>query len=87
MVLLPDNYSLCLIGDGVRRPVCEELVKKLNLERRVIFLGLRNDVPRLLKTSDVVVTSSYWEGFGLATVEGMAAGKPVDAYEKIYSEL
>ncbi len=79
MVLLPDNYSLCLIGDGVRRPVCEELVKKLNLERRVIFLGLRNDVPRLLKTSDVVVTSSHWEGFGLATVEGMAAGKPVVA--------
>lgn len=27
MALLPDNYSLCLVGDGVRRPVCEELVK------------------------------------------------------------
>ncbi len=79
MALLPDNYSLCLVGDGVRRPVCEELVKKLGLERRVVFLGVRNDVPRLLKTSDVVVMSSHWEGFGLAAVEGMAAGKPVVA--------
>ena len=79
MALLPDNYSLCLVGDGARRPVCEELMKKLGLERRVVFLGIRNDVPRLLKTSDIVVMSSHWEGFGLAAVEGMAAGKPVVA--------
>ncbi len=79
MSLLPDNYSLCLIGDGIRRTICETLVKELHLEKRVIFLGIRNDVPQLLKTSDIVVMSSHWEGFGLAAVEGMAAGKPVIA--------
>lgn len=43
------------------------------------FLGLRSDVPRLLKSADIVVMSSHWEGFGLAAVEGMAACKPVVA--------
>jgi glycosyltransferase involved in cell wall biosynthesis len=36
-------------------------------------------VPELLKTSDIIVLSSHWEGFGLAAVEGMAAGKPTVA--------
>ena len=40
-------------------------------------MGIRNDIPQLLKASDIVVMSSHWEGFGLAAVEGMAAGKPV----------
>lgn len=79
MAMLPETCSLCLVGDGVRRSVCEQLVKELHLEQRVVFLGVRGDVPCLLKTSDVVVMSSHCEGFGLAAVEGMAAGKPVIA--------
>lgn len=77
MALLPETYFLYLVGDGIRRGVCEQLVKELRLEKRIVFLGIRNDVPRLLKTADIVVMSSHWEGFGLAAVEGMAAGKPV----------
>jgi len=33
----------------------------------------------MFKTVDIVVLSSHWEGFGLAAIEGMAAGKPVIA--------
>lgn len=51
----------------------------MGLEDRVHFLGIRDDVERILKTSDIIVLSSNWEGFGLAAVEGMAAGKPVIA--------
>ena len=74
---LPEDVHLVLVGDGPRKVVCEEKVRRLDIESRVHFLGLRTDVPRLLKTADVVVMSSHWEGFGLAAVEGMAAGKPV----------
>ena len=49
------------------------------LFRSVHLLGLRTDVPNLLKASDIVVQSSHIEGFGLAAVEAMAAGKPVIA--------
>lgn len=76
---LPKNYVVLFVGDGERRGECESLVKKLGLEGRVHFAGLRSDVNRVLKMSDIVVMSSHWEGFGLAAVEGMAAGKPVIA--------
>ena len=76
---LPRNYNLYLVGDGARREELESLVSVLNLQRQVHFLGARTDVPSLLQKSDVVVVSSHWEGFGLAAVEGMAAGKPVFA--------
>jgi glycosyltransferase involved in cell wall biosynthesis len=75
--LLPENVKLLLVGDGILKKECESLAIKLNLQKRVFFLGLRMDVPQLLKSSDIVVMSSNWEGFGLAAVEGMAAGKPV----------
>ena len=77
--LLPDNYEIWFIGDGKRRPIIESLITKLRLEDKVILLGGRTDVSSILKAADIVVMSSHWEGFGLAAVEGMAAGKPVIA--------
>ena len=77
--LLPENYYLCLVGDGERRYICETLAEKLKIKERVIFTGIRNDVVQIIKASDIIVQSSHWEGFGLAAVEGMAAGKPVIA--------
>src|SRR5690625_212569 len=76
---LPEEIVLLLVGDGSLRKEHEELTRKLNLTHRVQFLGLRNDVPQLMKTADVAVLSSHYEGFGLAIVEGMAAKKPVIA--------
>ncbi len=74
--LLPDNYTLRLIGDGERRNVLQQFVAELGIEKRVEFLGVRNDIPELLAESDINVLSSHWEGFGLAAVEGMASGRP-----------
>ena len=34
------------------------------------------DVPQLLKTADIVVLSSKFEGMSLSSIEGMASGKP-----------
>lgn len=76
---LPKNVVAVFVGDGVRRAKCEELSKELGVSERVYFLGIRSDIPTLLKSADIVVMSSHWEGFGLAAVEGMAAGKPTIA--------
>lgn len=81
--LLPSNVQLSLVGDGVRKGECEQLTQSLGLADRVIFTGIRTDVANILKTADVVVMSSHYEGFGLAAVEGMAAGKPVIASDVI----
>lgn len=76
---LAEDIHLVLVGEGPLMSDNIELAKKLNISDRVHFLGFRQDIPRLLKTVDIVVLSSHWEGFGLAAVEGMAAGKPVIA--------
>lgn len=76
MRLLSKNTKLLLVGAGERRAQCEQLAKELNLEKQVIFLGNRYDVPQLLKTADIIILSSHHEGLSLSCIEGMASGKP-----------
>lgn len=71
-----DQYELWLIGDGERRLDVENLVDELNLSAVVRFWGIRNDVPVLLKSSDIIVMSSHYEGLSLSSIEGMSVGKP-----------
>lgn len=77
--LLPKDIVLLLVGDGAFKKKLQDYVTSKGLENRVYFLGYREDVPSILKSVDIVIQSSHWEGFGLAIVEAMAAGKPVIA--------
>lgn len=79
LLSMPNNYHLFLVGDGVEREKCENLVTDLKLNDRIHFLGVRSDVASILKSADISVISSHSEGFGLAAVEAMAAGIPVVA--------
>lgn len=74
---LPDRVHLMFVGTGLTLEDHVRKTQEMGLSERVHFVGLRHDVPALIKTSDIVVMSSHFEGFGLAAVEGMAAGKPV----------
>lgn len=74
--VLPEQYSLQIVGDGVRREKLEALVRELKLNSRVDFMGIRNDIPEILDKTDVVVLSSHWEGLSLSSIEGMASGRP-----------
>ncbi len=74
--LLPPNYKLWLLGDGSRRKDLEKLSESEGVANRVKFWGIRPDVAELLKTADLVVLSSHYEGLSLAGLEGMSAGKP-----------
>lgn len=76
LALLPSNVNLMLVGEGPMQPECRREVATFNLTGRVFFAGNRNDVPRLLKTADVVVLSTHYEGVSLSSIEGMASGKP-----------
>lgn len=76
MRFLPNDYHLLLVGDGVCINDCKRLAKKIDVEQRVHFLGIRTDIPNLLQSADIVVMSSHYEGLSLSNLEGMAAGKP-----------
>lgn len=79
LIGLPENIKLLLIGEGLLLEEHKVLVQELGLQKRVRFLGIRSDIPELLKYCDVSVLSSHYEGFGLVALEGMAMKKPVIA--------
>lgn len=76
MAILPDNYTLHIVGDGTRRKSLETLCEELNIISKIKFLGIRTDIPEILDETDVVVLSSHWEGLSLSSIEGMASGRP-----------
>jgi glycosyltransferase involved in cell wall biosynthesis len=50
---------------------------KEELRDKAVFLGHRDDIPRILKTIDVFVFPSVVEGLGTSLIEAMAMEKPV----------
>jgi glycosyltransferase involved in cell wall biosynthesis len=65
------------IGEGALRSEVQEEATRLGLENHVLFVGLRTDVPKLMKGAmDAFIFPSVYEGFGLALVEAQAAGLP-----------
>lgn len=55
------------------------LCNERNVSNRVIFAGLRADMPVVMNALDILVHPAKDEPFGRALIEAMAAGKPVVA--------
>jgi glycosyltransferase involved in cell wall biosynthesis len=72
--LRPAKTELWLAGDGPRRMALEAQTQRLGLEPHVRFLGYREDVPDLLRASDLFVLPSRFEAMSIAVLEAMAAG-------------
>ena len=74
----PGSYFL-MAGDGPLRTDLNDWIVKNSMDGRVLLLGYRRDVVRIMNGIDVFVLTSHNEGLGLVVVEAMAAGKPVVA--------
>ena len=79
---VPDP-RLLLVGDGPLKGELAARAERLGVASRVIFAGVRTDVPRLLGAMDVFAFPSLYEGLGLAVVEAQAAGLPVVLSDKV----
>jgi glycosyltransferase involved in cell wall biosynthesis len=73
-----DHVRLLVVGDGPERENLEAQVKHMNIGTKVFFSGMVDyvEIPAYLASSDIFVTPSSAETFGLSTVEAMAAGLP-----------
>lgn len=81
------NSVLLLVGDGELRRRMEEKVKNLGLADKVIFLGERTDVNRILQIMDVFAFPSLYEGLSIALLEVQAAGIPAIVSETVSKEV
>ena len=71
------DVNLALAGDGPLRSSIEAAVRERGLEHRVLFLGVRQDVPALLRAATVFCLNSVSEAASLTLMEAMASGLPI----------
>lgn len=73
------NTKFLFIGDGILKNNLQSIADSLQIADRIIFTGVRNDIPELLSIIDVSINASLSEGMSNAILQSMAAGIPVVA--------
>ncbi len=74
-----DNFKLLIIGGGPLTNSLKQLCAQLNIEKNVVFCGVRNDVEQIMSISEFSFLPSFTEGLPLVSLESIASGKPVVA--------
>jgi len=77
--LLPDYFTLTIIGDGDLREELESQADSLNLTKRVIFLGYQPNAYMEIAEYNILIVPSLRESFSLIALEGLSIGIPVIA--------
>lgn len=74
-----DHPTACLMfaGDGPLQEPSRQLAQKLGIEKRVLFLGSRRDIPELLAAASALILPSTQEGLPRSVMEAMAMEVPV----------
>lgn len=82
----PQSILIC-IGDGDTKSEIIEKCKNMKIDDSVLFLGVRNDVNKLIYCFDVFVFPSLFEGLGIAIIEAQIAGIPCYMSSEVPSEV
>jgi glycosyltransferase involved in cell wall biosynthesis len=67
------------VADENYKARLDAMTRELGLESRIVFLGYRNDIPRLTDAADVCYLPSIVEGLGNVVIESYLMGTPVIA--------
>lgn len=73
-----NRFVLRIAGEGPE-PLVNTLrakIQRLKLEKNIILLGNRSDIPSLLQESHLFIMSSAWEGLPIALLEATVTGLP-----------
>lgn len=81
------NSMLLLIGDGPLYEDIQDMVRKLNLQENVKFLGVRGDVVDFYNVMDVFLLPSFYEGLPVVGVEAQANGLPLLCSDQVTKEI
>tara|TARA_B100000315_G_scaffold57685_1_gene52074 strand:+ start:7992 stop:9146 length:1155 start_codon:yes stop_codon:yes gene_type:complete len=83
-MLQPMNIKLLVVGDGPEKDKLKTLTVSLGLSDNIFFLGNTSDEEKFqfLNISDIYVSTSQHEGFGIVFLEAMALALPVVCYDE-----
>lgn len=79
LVKADTNIHLLLVGTGVLEESYKKKIEKYNLKKNIHMLGYREDIPKLLKISNILLSLSHREGLPVNVIEGMICGLPIIA--------
>ena len=65
---------MVLVGDGPLKSNIQKIVDDKKLSDKVLFLGIRKDIPSILGSLDLFVFPSLFEGLPVTLVEAQASG-------------
>lgn len=82
-----NKCMLLLLGDGELRKEIEDKVKKLGLEESVKFLGVRDDVNKVMQAMDLFLLPSNYEGLPVVGIEAQTTGLPMVCSDNITDEV
>jgi len=74
----PDTLFI-IVGEGKLKLELKSLVRKLDINEKIIFTGFREDIPELLYVFDIFVLPSYLEGLCTSLMDAMAMSKAIVA--------
>jgi glycosyltransferase involved in cell wall biosynthesis len=73
------SWRLAIAGQGGEEARLQRLAREKGIQKKVLMLGFREDIPDLLAAADLYVMPSRSEGLPLALLEAMFAGRPIVA--------
>lgn len=73
------KVKFIFVGDGEERNRIERIIKKLRIEKNIIFTGVYPEVLDIIGLCDLIVLPSLNEGLPLSILEAMALAKPIVA--------
>lgn len=74
-----EDFSCVFVGEGELQGDIEAQIAQLDLADRVKLLGWHPSAIGFIKSADVLLMPSRWEGLPMTLLESMAAGTPVIA--------
>ena len=75
------DWQLEIVGDGDEFYKLKNLIKSLDLEKKVKISGFTNEIQEHFLESSIYAMSSNWEGFGLVVTEALEFGVPVVSFK------
>ena len=76
-ILNEKNINLVIVGKGPMKDELVSFVKKLKIQKQVIWINFIDDLRSFYNFIDVFVLTSHYEGLGLVFLEAMLSKKPV----------
>ena len=69
--------GLVIIGEGTEKPVLIRRAQELGVDRNVAFLPWTTDVISAMKTANLFLLTSFYEGYGMTLIEAGLSGVPI----------